>query len=112
MILFRIPRLWSPEMSAEELYETTQGWWTLGPRRNGADYAFAVNRGVIREVYRIDSWRQRQPDDRDWEQDIGKSRKRWGFSGQVADELAHYRNTSVRHLFKQGESSPFKYVNC
>ena len=20
-------------MSAEELYETTQGWWTLGPRR-------------------------------------------------------------------------------
>ncbi|MCY3962540.1 MAG: hypothetical protein OXG34_12885 [bacterium] len=64
VILFRIPRLWSPEMSAEELYETTQGWWTLGPRRNGADYAFAVNRGVIREVYR------------------------------------------------KGESSPFKYVNC
>ena len=112
VILFRIPRLWSPEMSAEELYETTQGWWTLGPRRNGADYAFAVNRGVIREVYRIDSWRQRQPGDRDWEHDIGKSRKRWGFSGEVADELAHYRNTSMRHLFKQGESSPFKYVNC
>ena len=44
VILFRIPRLWSPEMSAEELYETTQGWWTLGTRRNGADYAFAVNR--------------------------------------------------------------------
>ena len=64
VILFRIPRLWSPEMSAEELYETTQGWWRLGTRRNGADYAFAFNRGVIREVYRI------------------------------------------------GESSPFKYVNC
>ena len=64
VILFRIPRLWSPEMSAEKLYETTQGWWTLGLRRNGADYAFAVNRGVIREVYRM------------------------------------------------GESSPFKYVNC
>ncbi len=112
VILFRIPRLWSPEMSAEELYETTQGWWTLGPRRDGADYAFAVNRGVIREVYRIDSWRQRQQGDRDWEQDIGKSRKRWGFSGEVATELGHYRNTSVRHLFKQGESLPFKYVNC
>jgi len=40
-------------MSAEELYETTQGWWTLGPRRNSADYAFAVNRGVIREACRI-----------------------------------------------------------
>ena len=112
VILFRIPRLWSPEMPAEELYETTQGWWTLGPRRNGADYAFAVSRGVIREVYRIDSWRQRQPGDRDWEHDIGKARKRWGFSGEVAEDLARYRNTSVRHLFKKGESSPFKYVNC
>ena len=40
-------------MSAEKLYETTQGLWTLGRRRNGADYAFAVNRGVIREAYRI-----------------------------------------------------------
>ena len=112
VILFRIPHLWSPEMSADELFEATHGWWTLGERRNDADYAFAVNRGVIREVYRIDSWRQRQPGDRDWEHDIGKSRKRWGFSGEVADELAHYRNTSVRHLFKQGESTPFKYVNC
>ena len=112
VILFRIPRLWSPEMSAEELFEATQGWWTLGERRSGADYAFAVSRGVIREVYRIDSWRQRQPGDRDWEHDIGKSRKRWGFRGEVAEELAHYRNTGVRHLFKQGESSPFKYVNC
>ncbi len=111
-ILFRIPQLWSPEMSAEELYEATHGWWKLGNRRNDADYAFAVNQGVIREVYRINSWRQRKPGDRDWQHDIGKTSKRWGFSGEVAEELAHYRNTSVRHLFKKGESSPCKYVNC
>ncbi|MXW42550.1 MAG: hypothetical protein F4138_02510 [Acidimicrobiia bacterium] len=112
VILFKIPQFWSPEISAEELYDATRGWWRLGPRRNNADYAFAVDKGIIHEVYRINSWRQRQSGDRDWEHDIGKPHKRWGFNGEVADELAHYRNTSVQHLFKKGECSPFKYVNC
>lgn len=112
VILFRIPWLWSPAMSSNELYETAHGWWKIGLRREGAEYAFAVSRGVIREVYRIDSWRQRQPGDRDWEHDIGKPHKRWGFSGEVAEELARYRNTSARRFFKKGNSSPFMYVNC
>lgn len=111
-VLFRIPRLWSPVMSAAELYESTRGWWRVGPRREDTDYAFAVSRGIIREVYEIHGWRERELGDRAWEQDIGKSRKRWGFCGVVAEELAHYRNTSVRHLFKKGTSSPFKYLNC
>ena len=111
-ILFRIPRLWSPVMSPHELYESTRGWWRIGPRRRNADFAFAVSQGIIREVYEIHRWQQPEPGDRGWEQDIGKPHKRWGFRGEVARELAHYRNTSVRHLFKKGNSSPFKYVNC
>lgn len=67
VILFRIPWLWSPAMSSDDLFEATHGWWKIGPRREAADYAFAVSRGVIREVYRIDSWRKRQPGDRDSE---------------------------------------------
>ena len=112
VIMFRIPHLWSPVMSADELYEATQGWWPLGDRRNDAEFAFAVSSWVIREVYRIDSWRQRQPGDRDSDQDIGKSSNRWGFSGEVAEELAHYRKTNVKHLYKDRDRSTFKYVNC
>ncbi len=113
-IIFRIPHLWSPVMSADELYEATQGWWPLGDRRKGAKFAFAVSHWVIREVYRIDadSWRQRQAGDRDYELDIGKSRKRWGFSGEVAENLAHFRNKNVKHLYKDRDRSTFKYVNC
>ncbi|MYG76810.1 MAG: GIY-YIG nuclease family protein [Acidimicrobiaceae bacterium] len=111
-VLFRIPRRWSPVMSPAELYESTRGWWRMGRRREDADYAFAVSQGVIREVYEIHGWRQRGLGDRGWEEDIDKSHKRWGFSGEVAGELAHYRITSVRHLFKKENSSPFKYVNC
>jgi len=111
-LLIRIPRLWYPSMPADDLFEATHGWWRIGPRRERADYAFAVNRGVIREAYRIDSWRTRSQGDRGWEDDMRSGRPRWGFDGVVAEDLAHYRNRSVAHLFKRGEASPIKYVNC
>jgi hypothetical protein len=82
-ILFRIPRLWTPRMTEAELFDATHGWWRTGSRRNGAHYAFAVSRGVIRGVYSIDAWRQRVQGDRDWESDAG-NRPRWGFDGQPA----------------------------
>lgn len=99
-------------MPPEDLYDASHGWWRLGPRREMADYAFAVNRGVVREVYRVMSWRQRREGDRDWSDDVATGRPRWGFDGEIADELAAYRNRSVAHLFKRGEATPAKYVNC
>lgn len=112
VLLIRIPQLWYPSIPSEELFEATRGWWRVGPRREGADYAFAVCKGVIREVYRIDYWRQRRQGDRDWENEQDPERPRWGFEGSIAEDLAHYRNKSVAHMFKRGEASPIKYVNC
>lgn len=111
VLLIKIPKLWYPSIPESELLEATAGWWKIGPRRERAKHAFCVNRGVIREIYRIDSWRPRAEGDRDWEHDLGKA-PRWGFEGVVAHELGHYRNRSVRHLYKQGEASPIKFVNC
>ena len=110
-VLIRIPKLWYPNMAPEELQEATAGWWKIGVRREKAQYAFSVNRGVIREIYKIDSWRARKAGDRDFHHDK-PGKPRWGFDGQIAREMAHYRNTSVRHLFQPGEASPVKYVNC
>ena len=101
-LLIRIPRLWYPSMPAEELFEVTHGWWRVGPRRAQASYAFAISRGVIREVYRIASWRPREKGDRGWEDDLESGRPRWGFEGEVAEELAHYRNRSVAHMYQEG----------
>jgi hypothetical protein len=110
-MLIKIPKLWYPAMPASALYDATSGWWALGSRCQNAKYVFSVNRGVIREVYEVDSWRQRIEGERDWQDDIGK-KARWGFEGRVAEDLARYRGTSVKHLFKRGEASPTKYVNC
>jgi hypothetical protein len=112
VLLIRIPRMWHPAMPAADLFEATHGWWRVGPRREKADFAFAVSKGVIREVYRIRSWRPRCPDDRSWEDDQASGKPRWGFEGGVADELSHYRNRSVAHLYRRGEASPVKYLNC
>ncbi len=112
VLLIKIPKLWYPSIPEDELLEATAGWWRIGERgRTKAKYAFCVVKGVIREVYRIEGWRQRQEGDRDWENDIGKT-PRWGFTGVVADELAFYRNHSVRHLYRKGDANPIRYINC
>ena len=93
------------------------GWWSakcVVKAKNHARYAFAVSHGVIRGVYAINEsmWRERQIGDRDFENDVGKV-PRWGFPGCFpAPEMKSFLNTSVKHLFKQGEANPIKFLNC
>jgi hypothetical protein len=79
-----------------------------------AEYAFAVNKGIIRGVYGINEsmWRERREGDRDYDPNSGK-KERWGFPDcKPAPELAHYLNTSVKHLFKNGDASSVRFFNC
>lgn len=113
-ILIRIPQLYEPGMSADELYDATRGHWKVGPRRDAPELALSVAKGTVREVYEIDSWHpagttpyatqihRRAPPDR------------WEFVGRVADgeTRAKYRNRSVRQYFTRGNQNPIRYVNC
>ena len=115
--LFKIGVLWYPDMTQEQIREATSGWWYWKNVVNGkkkAEYAFGVSGGIIRGVYKIDEsmWRERKPFDRDWQDDIGK-KPRWGFPELTeAPEMSHFLNTSVKHLFKIGEASAVKFLNC
>jgi hypothetical protein len=115
--MFRIPRLWFPEMSDEELREATSGWWAYQNVKTGmkvAEYAFAVSKGIIRGVYGIDEsmWRERREGDRDYKPNSEK-KERWGFPDcKAAPELSHYLNTSVKHLFKKGDANAVRFFNC
>ena len=55
-MLIRIAQLWDPSMSDDELYDATRGHWKVGPRRDRAELALAVAKGVVREVFVIESW--------------------------------------------------------
>jgi hypothetical protein len=114
-LLIRINQLYSYSMSAQALYEATRGVWRLGLRREGANYALAVYRGVVREVYRINRWcpagtllyetrtssKLRVPG-------------RWEFEGVVADAPMrdNYLNQSVKQYFAKNSQNPIVYVNC
>lgn len=108
-ILITINKLYHSDMSPKELYEATRGIWKVGPRREGAEIAMPVYRGVIREVYRIQRW---QPagtsryDTRDSSSFKGSGR--WEFAGDV-DETLHdwYVGKSVRNHVGQ---NPVRYV--
>lgn len=109
LVMFKIPKLWTPAITEAELYEATRGWWVLGPKARRAKYALAVNKGVTRGVWRIEYWRERVAGDRDY--DPAEVPPRVGFSGAAAPEMNHLLNRSIKHL-PQGAGAVAVYLNC
>lgn len=109
--LIRINRQFKYGMSAEALYECTRGIWVVGECRHRARFAVAVSAGVVREVYKIESWhRAGSTVYTTCDQKIlaKKSSKRWEFVGHVASESVRSQcfGRSVGHLFRKGQQSP------
>ena len=104
-ILLRISQKYQEGTSQEDLYKITRGEWVVGKRRNQAIYAFAVYKGIVLEVYRIEKWLP-------FTGLTPSNRQRWCFDGVVAENLQHYKGGSVKHYFNQGEANPIKYINC
>jgi hypothetical protein len=98
-------------LSPAELYDATRSAWYVGKNRVKAQYAFAVARFRVLEVYRISSWHpQRQSNGRNSSASRGKVR--YEFEGKVASDIRHrYIGKSVRHYFTPGARAPFIYVN-
>ena len=123
-IVIKIEREWDSKLTKEQLYERTRRYWTCTPanRNPPPQYAIAVARGLIREIYLIDHWLEywAWPEDRDLSRLVGRDES-WieadgvlkrGFVGTVANEFAHLRRHSVKHLTKTGSQNPIAYLNC
>jgi len=121
VVLITVNKLFNRGMSAERLYDVTRGKWVMSDRRDKAKYAFAVFRGVIREVYKIEKWQPASTDSYsgmdEWiaekKATFGNlNRTRWEFVGEVCPELRHYVGKNTLSYQKQGSQNPIKYVNC
>ena len=106
-ILIIVNKLFKRGMDEAGLYEITRGNWVVGKRRQQAKYAFAVYKGIVRQVYQIQQWIPATA--RDSQQ---RTRQRWKFNGIVAKELQHYVGGNVEGYITQGAQNPIKYVNC
>ncbi len=112
VILITVNRLFERGMSAEMLYEITRGKWVIGLRRDKAKYAFAVYKGIIREVYEIERWCSIVVEEPHPKNAEIKQKKRWQFEGKVAENLKYYIGASTEKYQIIGAQNPIRYVNC
>jgi len=108
-LLITINRLFRSNMSKEELYKATRGIWKLGARRENAEYGMAVYQGVVREVYRIESWHPAGTlpyKTRDLK--AFKGNGRWEFEGTIATEI---RDKYIGNFVGLGGQNPIRYQN-
>jgi len=114
VILIRINQLYRYDMTAEELYEATRGVWKLGQRRQKAQYAMAVYRGVVRKVFKINEWHRAgtTPYKTRAAEEVNVS-GRWEFTGVEDARLgSKYIDKSVEKYFPRNTQSPIMYVGC
>lgn len=112
-ILIRINQLYRYGMDDEELYEATRGVWKLGDRRNNAKYAFAVYKGMVREVYSIQRWFPAGTTIYRTREDLYYP-ERWEFEGGIAEKTIRrkYIDKSVEAYLAFNSRNPITYVNC
>jgi hypothetical protein len=103
---------WRRGMSAEELWESTHGWWLLGEERiQSIKYVFAIPNFVIRGAWLVpeNGWRKQKLGDRGYadaqqKQAKYKNRKpRFGFDSMndVSGDFSELLNKSVEHLYEK-----------
>ena len=114
IVIIKINHLYRTDMTDLELYETTRGIWRRRIESvQDAEYALAVVKGRVVEVYSIDNWypagsvpmatRKLDPD---------RCKNRIEFTGKVASDKIRrkYIGKSIAGLFKFGEANPVKIL--
>lgn len=117
-VLINITKTHRYGMTPAELYDVTRSAWVVRlANAERADFALAIYRGVVREVYRIAAWlpdgSTLRVDDADRKRDIEPER-RYEFVGTIAEDRVRrrYIDRNVSAYFPPGAANPIKYVNC
>jgi hypothetical protein len=116
VVLINIARDYLPTMSAMEVYDRTRSAWKIKPGKHNPEYALAVFRGIVREVFKIAAWVPGGTTMRGVDKD-GRGHKRsgrWEFVGQVADAATckKYKLKAVSRYLPPGAQNPVRFVNC
>ena len=114
IIIITLNKSYRSGMSFEELYDITRGCWKRRIESvERADFALAVYKGEVMEVYRISAWYSALEEIRDTVPfDPEVERGRIIFKGEVAEEKVRekYIGKNVSKFFKRGEASPVKTI--
>lgn len=121
-VLINISQMYRYGMSPIELYDATRKSWVVGGRRDQVQFAMAIYRGIVREVYEIAAWLpsgstmtalgtvsnvadpevppESQPSNR------------FEFVGRIAEDKIRnrYLGKSVRDHFSASSQNPIRYA--
>lgn len=100
-IIININRLYKRFMNETDLYNSTRSAWKVSAhRRKNTQFAISSFRGLVREVYEIESW------------NINSYGDRWEFIGKVADNEIRekYINQSLQNYIRKGNQNPIRYT--
>jgi hypothetical protein len=96
-------------MNPLELYETTRGIWRVGPNRYKPEYAMALFKGTVLEVYRIDHWYPAGTTEYATRDSTNfKDSRRWEFTGTIAEDI---RAEYVASFVGKAGQNPIRYKN-
>ena len=115
IILIRINKRYRNDMSPQELYDATRGYWRLNVENaKKADYALSVYEGMVLEVYEIAEWLPALSTfmDRPGKPNPENMKGRYEFVGRIAEDniRKQFTDKSVKECFPQGNSNPIKYI--
>lgn len=122
VMIIRINRLYRHDLTEEELYNATRGYWKVtkkdADKLDKVDYVFSVYKGRILEVYKVAKWfdagtvymPKRRGEDVEPDEEFLSQRKE--FVGTIAEERIRrkYVNKSVEDFFPNGAANPVKYI--
>jgi hypothetical protein len=119
-VLININRQWHRGLPANQskLYAAVRGEWVIQPKRHRAQYAFAIARGIIRQVYVIDGsqgghgWVNLSMASRFPELQKHQKGDRYVMTAEVASDLARFIGQSVFHLQKPSARNPIRWLHC
>ena len=112
LVIIKINKSYNPNLSTRELYEYTRGFWKNRLEYvQPAQYALAVAKGEVVEVYKINEWvMAKDADNIIRTYDPKRYHDRIAFVGEIAPDNVrdYYIGRRIGMLYKNGEANPVK----
>jgi hypothetical protein len=113
VVAININQTFRPGINAGDLYDCTRGIWRLSrARAEQAQYAFAVYRGIVKEVYEIKQWYPAgETKYKERQFDAADLKNRYEFIGRVATNKVREKYLD-RRMPERHYGNPIRYYNC
>ncbi len=113
VIAINLNQTYRTGISAGELYDCTRGIWRVGcDRASSAQFAFAIYRGNVKEVYEITQWEKELSTDYKYRRPTPtKLKNRFEFVGKIASENIREKYVGKQMPELHGQN-PIRYYNC